>query len=177
MSIWKGQGRRDLRGIVSVEEQSLYDYSQTQQAEESREVYSFKNGFLPGRIPCSTVSTAERAVRPIKAVSESPPFPLFQPPQLDGPPPEMELADPDFYKIGFVRSFRAYGVEFREGPDGFGVFASKDVEPLRRARHSSLPSSFGLGLSKTGCPIQFRGTGTGPICCWVQESGTSSGPG
>ena len=46
----------------------------------------------------------------------------------------MDLADPDFYKIGFVRSFRAYGVEFREGPDGFGVFASKDVEPLRRAR-------------------------------------------
>nr|GMD80832.1 beta-glucosidase 44-like [Ipomoea batatas] len=42
--------------------------------------------------------------------------------------------DPDFYKIGFVRSFRAYGVEFREGPDGYGVFASKDVEPLRRSR-------------------------------------------
>ncbi|KAM3741993.1 hypothetical protein ACB098_07G038600 [Castanea mollissima] len=29
---------------------------------------------------------------------------------------------------------RAYGVEFKEGPDGFGVYASKDVEPLRRAR-------------------------------------------
>lgn len=29
---------------------------------------------------------------------------------------------------------RAYGIEFREGPDGFGVYASKDVEPLRRAR-------------------------------------------
>ncbi|KAK4360847.1 hypothetical protein RND71_019799 [Anisodus tanguticus] len=47
---------------------------------------------------------------------------------------ELELADPDFYKIGYVRSFRAYGIEFREGPDGYGVFASKDVEPLRRAR-------------------------------------------
>lgn len=49
----------------------------------------------------------------------------------------MELADPDFYKIGYVRSFRAYGIEFREGPDGYGVFASKDVEPLRRARVST----------------------------------------
>ncbi|GKU99449.1 hypothetical protein SLEP1_g12301 [Rubroshorea leprosula] len=29
---------------------------------------------------------------------------------------------------------RAYGIEFKEGPDGFGVYASKDVEPLRRAR-------------------------------------------
>lgn len=48
----------------------------------------------------------------------------------------MEPADPDFYKIGFARSFRAYGVEFREGPSGFGVYASRDVEPLRRARVS-----------------------------------------
>lgn len=31
---------------------------------------------------------------------------------------------------------RAYGIEFKEGPDGFGVYASKDVEPLRRARVS-----------------------------------------
>ena len=45
-------------------------------------------------------------------------------------------ADPDFYKIGYARSMRAYGVEFKEGPDGFGVYASKDVEPLRRARVS-----------------------------------------
>ncbi|KAK1278887.1 hypothetical protein QJS04_geneDACA024776 [Acorus gramineus] len=43
-------------------------------------------------------------------------------------------ADPDFYRIGYVRSVRAYGVEFKEGPDGFGVFASRDVQPLRRAR-------------------------------------------
>lgn len=50
---------------------------------------------------------------------------------------QLELADPDFYKIGYVRSFRAYGIEFREGPDGYGVFASKDVEPLRRARVST----------------------------------------
>ncbi|KAK8294636.1 hypothetical protein V6Z11_D05G012500 [Gossypium hirsutum] len=28
---------------------------------------------------------------------------------------------------------RAYGIEFKEGPDGFGVYASKDVEPLRCA--------------------------------------------
>ncbi|XP_022749583.1 protein PLASTID TRANSCRIPTIONALLY ACTIVE 14-like isoform X2 [Durio zibethinus] len=47
---------------------------------------------------------------------------------------QLEPADPDFYKIGYVRSMRAYGIEFKEGPDDFGVYASKDVEPLRRAR-------------------------------------------
>lgn len=31
---------------------------------------------------------------------------------------------------------RAYGVEFKEGPDGFGVYASKDIEPRPRARVS-----------------------------------------
>lgn len=63
-------------------------------------------------------------------------FPLFQTPTPPPPTPasELELADPDFYKIGYVRSVRAYGVEFKEGPDGYGVYASKDVEPLRRAR-------------------------------------------
>ncbi|GER41027.1 plastid transcriptionally active 14 [Striga asiatica] len=63
-------------------------------------------------------------------------FPLFQPsvPPQPTPASELELADPDFYKIGYVRSMRAYGIEFREGPNGFGVYASKDVEPLRRAR-------------------------------------------
>ncbi|KAM7505698.1 hypothetical protein LguiB_004602 [Lonicera macranthoides] len=63
-------------------------------------------------------------------------FPLYQepPPIEDSPSSEMEPADPDFYKIGYVRSMRAYGVEFKEGPDGFGVYASRDVEPLRRAR-------------------------------------------
>ncbi|XP_017230629.1 protein PLASTID TRANSCRIPTIONALLY ACTIVE 14 isoform X1 [Daucus carota subsp. sativus] len=63
-------------------------------------------------------------------------FPLLNPPAepQDSPASQLELADPDFYRIGYVRNVRAYGVEFREGPDGFGVYASKDVEPLRRAR-------------------------------------------
>jgi hypothetical protein len=46
----------------------------------------------------------------------------------------MEPADPDFYRIGYARMMRAYGIEFLEGPDGMGVYASRDVEPLRRAR-------------------------------------------
>lgn len=105
-------------------------------------------------------------VGPIKAASvEAPPFRLFEPLQTEAPSSEvpvtifffscrkfycdlqleklicvgvwkMEPPDPDFYKIGFARSFRAYGVEFREGPCGFGVYASRDVEPLRRARVS-----------------------------------------
>lgn len=46
----------------------------------------------------------------------------------------MQPADPDFYRIGYKRDARVYGVEFMEGPDGFGVYAKKDIEPLRRAR-------------------------------------------
>lgn len=49
---------------------------------------------------------------------------------------QLQPADPDFYRIGYMRMVRAYGVEFKEGPDGFGVYASRDVEPLRRARVS-----------------------------------------
>lgn len=111
------------------------------------QLHTFKNG----GIPSSTLSdTDKNALRPIQAVAENPPFPLFQPPhQIDDAPSQMEPADPDFYKIGFVRSFRAYGVEFREGPDGFGVFASKDVEPLRRARMiMEIPLELMLTISK-----------------------------
>uniref|UniRef100_A0A7C9ER30 SET domain-containing protein n=1 Tax=Opuntia streptacantha TaxID=393608 RepID=A0A7C9ER30_OPUST len=111
------------------------------------QLYSFKSGLLKRRISCSTVSTTERAVSRIKVLSESPPFPLFQP--LQEAPSETEPADPDFYKIGFVRGVRAYGVEFREGPDGYGVFASKDVEPLRRARMiMEIPLELLLTISK-----------------------------
>ncbi|XXG69097.1 hypothetical protein AAC387_Pa06g2046 [Persea americana] len=70
-----------------------------------------------------------------KASIDLPPFPLFQPPpKEEDSPSELQPADPDFYRIGFARMVRAYGVEFKEGPDGYGVFASRDVEPLRRAR-------------------------------------------
>lgn len=70
-----------------------------------------------------------------EAQDETPPLRLLEPPQEDDPfPPEMEPADPDFYRIGYARMMRAYGIEFLEGPDGMGVYASRDVEPLRRAR-------------------------------------------
>lgn len=82
----------------------------------------------------SDYSKSKNGVGPIKATVQTPPFPLLQPPQPQESPSELEPADPDFYKIGYVRSMRAFGVEFKEGPDGFGVYASKDVEPLRRAR-------------------------------------------
>uniref|UniRef100_A0A0E0PRW7 SET domain-containing protein n=1 Tax=Oryza rufipogon TaxID=4529 RepID=A0A0E0PRW7_ORYRU len=66
---------------------------------------------------------------------DAPPLRLLEPPQEDDPfPPEMEPADPDFYRIGYARMMRAYGVEFLEGPDGMAVYASRDVDPLRRAR-------------------------------------------
>ncbi|XP_052191142.1 protein PLASTID TRANSCRIPTIONALLY ACTIVE 14 isoform X2 [Diospyros lotus] len=91
-------------------------------------------------------NNGERTIGPIAASSSaavdtiapsSPSFPFFQRPHLpqhDSPAPQLEPADPDFYKIGYVRSVRAYGIEFKEGPDGFGVYASKDVEPTRRPR-------------------------------------------
>ncbi|KAM3300622.1 hypothetical protein ACQJBY_041575 [Aegilops geniculata] len=66
---------------------------------------------------------------------EAPPLRLLDPPHEEEPyPDEMEAADPDFYRIGYARMMRAYGVEFLEGPDGMGVYASRDVDPLRRAR-------------------------------------------
>ncbi|KAL5202009.1 hypothetical protein ABZP36_012961 [Zizania latifolia] len=76
---------------------------------------------------------------PVEEVAEeqdvTPPLRLLEPPQEDDPfPPEMEPADPDFYRIGYARMMRAYGIEFLEGSDGMGVYASRDVEPLRRAR-------------------------------------------
>ncbi|KAK9115645.1 hypothetical protein Sjap_014592 [Stephania japonica] len=75
-------------------------------------------------------------IRPIRVATATPPFRIFEsPPKIeDETSSELELADPDFYKIGYVRSVRAYGIEFKEGPDGFGVYASKDIKPLRRAR-------------------------------------------
>ncbi|KAG8372944.1 hypothetical protein BUALT_Bualt12G0119700 [Buddleja alternifolia] len=87
-------------------------------ANEEEETYSYSSSFNS----TSLFSTSS--------------FPFFQPssPPQSSPASELEPADPDFYKIGYVRSMRAYGIEFREGPDGFGVYASKDIEPLRRAR-------------------------------------------
>ncbi|XP_074584357.1 protein PLASTID TRANSCRIPTIONALLY ACTIVE 14 [Curcuma longa] len=86
----------------------------------------------------STHHSRRRRVVAVASVSTSslPPFKFFEPPKVEESPfpPELEPADPDFYRIGYARSVRAYGVEFREGPDGFGVYASKDVDPLRRAR-------------------------------------------
>ncbi|XVF34500.1 hypothetical protein REPUB_Repub18cG0063900 [Reevesia pubescens] len=111
--------------------------------------HSHSDGYGHGRSP---LPRARFPLRPISASVESPPFPIFQPPQLQQSPSQIEPADPDFYKIGYVRSMRAYGIEFKEGPDGFGVYASKDVEPLRRARLCFYPSTL-LFLSHSS---QFR---------------------
>ncbi|CAN1828573.1 Protein PLASTID TRANSCRIPTIONALLY ACTIVE 14 [Linum perenne] len=94
-----------------------------------------------------------RILRTHQAVKESSlemsSFPLFQPSQLEDPTPHLEPADPDFYKIGYARSMRAYGIDFKEGPDGFGVYASKDVQPLRRPRRiMEIPLELMLTISK-----------------------------
>ncbi|GMN68278.1 hypothetical protein TIFTF001_037335 [Ficus carica] len=107
-------------------------------------------------------SKSKNGVGPIKATVQTPPFPLLQPPQPQESPSELEPADPDFYKIGYVRSMRAFGVEFKEGPDGFGVNASKDVEPLRRARvgYNGNPT----GIDANHKPESFHGCFF-PISC------------
>ncbi|KAK1308848.1 hypothetical protein QJS10_CPA09g00814 [Acorus calamus] len=94
---------------------------------------------IPERFPSRpskkpSLKTARTFAR--ASTAEAPPFRLFESPPTTPEASSSELlpADPDFYRIGYVRSVRAYGVEFKEGPDGFGVFASRDVEPLRRAR-------------------------------------------
>ncbi|CAA7409032.1 unnamed protein product [Spirodela intermedia] len=85
----------------------------------------------------------------IRASISTPPYRLFESPHVEESSSELESADPDFYKIGYVRSVRAYGVEFKEGPDGFGVYASRDVEPLRRARIiMEIPLELMLTISK-----------------------------
>ncbi|KAF0926716.1 hypothetical protein E2562_027151 [Oryza meyeriana var. granulata] len=82
----------------------------------------------PAPLPVEEVAAEEED-------DDTPPLRLLEPPQEDDPfPPEMEPADPDLYRIGYARMMRAYGIEFLEGPDGMAVYASRDVEPLRRAR-------------------------------------------
>ncbi|XP_059437575.1 protein PLASTID TRANSCRIPTIONALLY ACTIVE 14 isoform X2 [Corylus avellana] len=94
---------------------------------------SFHHGCSP-RPSYSFATDIQNHVKPIRATTETPPYPIYQSTQVEESLSELEPADPDFYKIGYVRSMRAYGIDFKEGPDGFGVYAAKDVEPLRRAR-------------------------------------------
>lgn len=47
---------------------------------------------------------------------------------------ELEVMEPEFYRMGYIRHFRAYGVEFKEGPMGVGVYAAKDIPTLNKAR-------------------------------------------
>ncbi|GLT64765.1 hypothetical protein SLA2020_372360 [Shorea laevis] len=94
---------------------------------------NFHHGCSP-RPSYSFAAETQNHAKPIRATTETPPYPIYQPPQVEESLSELEPADPDFYKIGYVRSMRAYGIDFKEGPDGFGVYAAKDVEPLRRAR-------------------------------------------
>ncbi|KAJ6388358.1 hypothetical protein OIU77_026855 [Salix suchowensis] len=99
----------------------------------------------------NSINLTTSVSRPIKAFSvDIPSYPLLQPPKVEEESDsELEPADPDFYRIGYARSMRAYGIEFKEGPDGFGVYAAKDVEPLRRARVvMEIPIELMLNISK-----------------------------
>ncbi|KAL2970591.1 hypothetical protein AAZX31_15G148900 [Glycine max] len=128
---------------------SIHLYQPTNTLFSKTQFKGSRRGFL-WKPSYSFGSRAENRARPIRASVGAPPFPLFQPPQVEETTSsELEPADPDFYKIGYVRSMRAYGVQFKEGPDGFGVYASKNVEPLRRARViMEIPLELMLTISK-----------------------------
>ncbi|KAJ4831205.1 Protein PLASTID TRANSCRIPTIONALLY ACTIVE 14 [Turnera subulata] len=86
------------------------------------------------------------SIRPIKPASIET-LPLLEPPFVENP--ELEPVDPDFYRIGYRRSMRAYGVKFKQGADGMGVYAAKDVEALRRPRMiMEIPLELMLTVSK-----------------------------
>ncbi|EEE53805.1 hypothetical protein OsJ_00234 [Oryza sativa Japonica Group] len=72
---------------------------------------------------------------------DAPPLRLLEPPQDQEDYPSENVVvfrwsrpTPISNRIGYARMMRAYGVEFLEGPDGMAVYASRDVDPLRRAR-------------------------------------------
>ncbi|KAK1369324.1 Plastid transcriptionally active 14 [Heracleum sosnowskyi] len=122
--------------LISSLQLNLYHHKfNKQNYPPSRTVRTNENKHRNGTTRASSSSSALETSNPSSSHSSAS-FPLLKPPvePQDSPVSQLELADPDFYRIGYVRNVRAYGVEFREGPDGFGIYASKDVEPLRRAR-------------------------------------------
>jgi hypothetical protein len=50
---------------------------------------------------------------------------------------QLQDIDPAFYEMGYARQLRAYGIEFKEGDDGVGVYAAKDIVSVKRPRVSS----------------------------------------
>ena len=49
---------------------------------------------------------------------------------------QLQDIDPAFYEMGYVRQLRAYGIEFKEGDDGVGVYAAKDILNIKKPRVS-----------------------------------------
>lgn len=43
--------------------------------------------------------------------------------------------------MGYIRHVRAYGIEFKEGPDGIGVYSAKSLPFLKKPRVCSYACS------------------------------------
>eukprot|EP00250_Pteridium_aquilinum_P013438 c21342_g1_i2 orf=288-1751(+) len=57
--------------------------------------------------------------------------------------------DPAFYEIGYVRHLRAYGIDFKEGLDGVGVYAAKEFPYSRKSRIiMEIPLELMISVSK-----------------------------
>lgn len=57
--------------------------------------------------------------------------------------------DPAFYEIGYVRHLRAYGIDFKEGVDGVGVYAAKEFPYSRKPRIiMEIPLELMISISK-----------------------------
>ncbi|XP_050254262.1 protein PLASTID TRANSCRIPTIONALLY ACTIVE 14-like isoform X2 [Quercus robur] len=108
---------------------------------------SFHHGWSPLRPSCSFLADTQNQIRPIRATTEISQYPIFQPPQVEEESSsKLESADPGFYKIGYVRSMRAYGVDFKEGPEQVKIFtigspdfsALKSIAPSTNSRVNNL---------------------------------------
>ncbi|KAL2613598.1 hypothetical protein R1flu_025290 [Riccia fluitans] len=97
------------------------------------------HGITPPRLN----STKQRSVE-ARVASET-----FAPRPKSSDGDELETMEPEFYRMGYIRQFRAYGVEFKEGPMGVGVYAAKDIPTLNKARViMEIPSELMITISQ-----------------------------
>eukprot|EP00271_Cylindrocystis_brebissonii_P007397 TRINITY_DN20894_c0_g1_i1.p1 TRINITY_DN20894_c0_g1~~TRINITY_DN20894_c0_g1_i1.p1 ORF type:complete len:526 (-),score=90.07 TRINITY_DN20894_c0_g1_i1:295-1872(-) len=69
---------------------------------------------------------------------------------------ELLLLDPDFYRMGYVRQVRAYGVEFKEGSMGVGVYSAVDIPDVTIPRKiMEIPGELMVTVSKDS-PWMFQ---------------------
>ncbi|CAA6671892.1 unnamed protein product [Spirodela intermedia] len=136
-----------------------------------------------GKRQSSDAGNRRRTSYAIRASISTPPYRLFESPHVEESSSEVVslmpclcpylflficvagICGPDFYKIGYVRSVRAYGVEFKEGPDGFGIIMEIPLE-LMLTISKKLPWMFFPDVVPVGHPIFDIINSTKPESDW-----------